>query len=191
MRLLSLVLMAVVLNGCVNLPIDVAYRTPDLGFSRFPPHVNGLTVAPFTDDRGEPRTWIATVRSGVGTPLKILHAGDSVSAVVKRAFEEAIRRRRGDTSPARFAISGSIKRLDGMQYIRRDGHAEIEIAVTDLKSGKEVFRRRYRGELTEGQLTDPAGVFGSVQRLESTVSKALSRVIDAALDDPAFHRALM
>jgi uncharacterized lipoprotein YajG len=156
-------------------------------------NVSPVSVGLFVDQRGETATWFGAIRGGFGNPLKILEATPSVAAVVQTAFADGLRARgfqvAGDGKG--YQIAGVIKKLDCSQYVRREAHVEIEVAVFESVSGKKLFTRTYTADSLEGSLLAlNTGVFASVEALRALAEKTLAEVVDKALDDSALRDAM-
>lgn len=151
-----------------------------------------VTVGAFADQRGETPTWFGAIRGGYGNPLKKLEADPSVAEEVKNAFGAGLKARGIDSSGnAPYQIAGTIRKFDCSQYVRREAHAEIEVHVIDLATGRQVFSQTYSADELQGSLlTLKAGVFASVDDLRAVAEQALTEVVDRALDDPALRSAL-
>lgn len=88
-------------------------------------------------------------------------------------------------------LSGSIKQLDCSQLATKEANAEIQVAVSKSKDGKQLFSNAYRASNVEGSvLTLSAGIFGSVEELRALMEKTLQQAVDQALDDPALRSAM-
>lgn len=150
-----------------------------------------VVVGGFADNRGEPANWLGAIRGGYGNPLKKLETVQPVSDLVAKAFVDGLRARgllaEGDRS---YVLSGIIRSLDCNQYTRREANADLQVVLTEIVSGREIFSQSYKKENVEGSLLALAGVFASVEDLRALTAKTLQQVVDAALDDPAFRNAL-
>jgi uncharacterized lipoprotein YajG len=151
-----------------------------------------VTLGPFVDQRGETATWFGAIRGGYGNPLKKLEADPSVAELVKNAFREGLKARGiGSSGNAAYQIAGTIRKFDCSQYVRREAHAEIELHVLELSTGRQIFSQTYTADELEGSLlTLKAGVFASVEDLRAVAEKTLTEVVDKALDDSALRSVL-
>jgi hypothetical protein len=102
------------------------------------------------DGREDP-TWVGTIRSGHGSPMKVLKADQPVDRVVARASEDGLAARGllapgGGASPYLLAVT--IHQLDANQYARREATAGFGAVLTERASGRAVWRGRrkaYKG----------------------------------------------
>ena len=93
------------------------------------------------------------------------------------------------SSPAVVIPSGVIKKFDCSQLVRREAHAEVEVSIFELSTGNRVFNQTYTADELDGSLLTAAGIFGSVESLRALAEKALTEVVDKALDDTALRRS--
>ena len=120
-----------------------------------------ISVGTFVDQRGETPTWIGAVRGGYGNPVKTLQTDKPVATLVQTAFADGLRAR-------------------GL----------LATSVFD-PSGRQVFTQTYTADELEGSLLAlNTGVFGSVDTLRALAEKALSEVVDKALDDTALRNSM-
>jgi uncharacterized lipoprotein YajG len=178
------------MSGCSTNSVKLNYKPPATVAAAKQP--KPVTVGAFADQRGETPTWFGAIRGGYGNPLKKLEADPSVAENVKSAFSAGLKARGIDSSGgATLQIAGTIRKFDCSQYVRREAHAEIEVHVIDLSTGRQLFSQIYTADELQGSLmTLKAGVFASVEDLRIVAEQALSEVVDRALDDPALRGAL-
>lgn len=149
-----------------------------------------VAVGRFTDDRGKPANYLGAIRGGFGNPLKNLETERPVSELVTGAFGDALRARGVAVGGSELRLVGSIKRLDCNQYVRREAHVELEVAVMD-RAGQRVFARTYNADKVEGAVIAlDTGIFASVDELRGVLERTLAEAIDQALDDPSLRGAL-
>ncbi len=183
---------AVIVGACTTDSVGLAYRNQT---AIVPPPSNspGVSVGSFLDQRGETATWVGAVRGGYGNPLKKLEVTPSVSQAVQTAFSDGLRARHMlmVSGPSAYRISGVIKKLDCSQYVRREAHAIIEVSTFEAATNKQLFTQTYTADELEGSLLAlNVGVFGSVESLRALAEKALSEVVDKALDDTALRNSM-
>lgn len=186
------VLFAFNLVGCTTSQVALDYSPPP-GMVVAPPAQSLVIVGRFSDDRGEPSNWLGAIRGGYGNPLKKLESSEPVSDLVSKAFTAGLKARglAGDSSGGRYLLSGSIKRLDCDQMVRREANAEIHVVVSESGGGRQVFSNVYRASNVEGSVLSPlTGVLASVEDLRVLTEKTLRQVVDQALDDPTLRSAL-
>jgi len=191
-KVLAISLAGLAITACSTNNVGLAYKpsaTIIAGDSTSP----AVSVGSFVDQRGETAAWIGAVRGGYGNPLKTLQVTASVSALVQTAFSDGLRARGLQASGGAhsYQISGVIKKLDCSQYVRREAHAVIDVAVFEASTGKQVFTQTYTADELEGSLLAlNVGAFGSVESLRALAEKALNEVVDKALDDTALRNAM-
>lgn len=188
-QVFALVMQLPIVAGCVTDTVSLAYKPA--GQAARVSSGTAVSVGSFVDQRGETSTWIGAVRGGFGNPLKKLETDKPVSTLVQTAFTEGLRARGLlGTGAGAYQISGVIKKLDCSQYERREAHAIIDVSVFD-PSGKQLFTQTYTADELEGSVVAlNVGVFGSVDRLRAVAEKALTEVVDKALDDTALRNAM-
>lgn len=191
-RMLLALAAGLLLSACATTPVTVNYK-PSGALEPFPASAGKVSVARFIDDRGEPPRWLGAIRGGFGNPLKVLETEEPIAVMVQAAFAEGVRARGGapGSIPAKVELRGSIKKLDCSQYVRREAHAVIEVAVVEIGSARERFRRTYTADMVDGSLVSlSTGIFASVNDLRVVAEQVLQQVVDKALDDPALRDAM-
>lgn len=179
------------LGGCSTSSVALTYKPT----TTIVPIVsnNSVSVGSFADNRGESATWFGAIRGGFGSPIKVLEATPSISALVQSAFSQGLRDRGVEVSRSGHRqIAGVIKKLDCDQYERREATVEIEVSIIDTETGKQLFIQTFTTHNVEGSvLALDAGIFGSVEKLRTLAEKTLSAAVDKALDDSLLQRALL
>jgi Uncharacterized lipoprotein len=185
------VLLVATLSACGTTSVGLKYAAPP-SVAQASARAQPLLVGNFADKRGEPATWLGAIRGGFGNPLKNLESDKPVAELVKAAFADGLRARgvAPDQASAPFQITGTIKKLDCNQIVRREANVEIEVAVLD-RAGKQRFIKTYSASNLDGSvLSLSSGVFASVEDLRATLEKTLRETIDKALDDSVMRAAL-
>jgi len=141
----------------------------------------------------EDPNWIGTIRSGYGSPMKVLKADQPVDRVVARAFSDGLSARGlhapGGASPYLLAVT--IHQLDANQYARREATADFSVVLTERATGRPVWRDGHKTYKVDGSLvTLNAAAFASVDDFRRTAVSAISEAVDALLDNPGFRAAL-
>ena len=131
---------------------------------------------------------VRRIRGGYGNPLKTLEATQSISVLMQTAFSDGLRARGLQSSNAGYQISGVIKKFDCSQLVN-EAHAEVEVSIFELSTGNRVFNQTYTADELDGSLLTAAGIFGSVESLRALAEKALTEVVDKALEDTALRRS--
>lgn len=189
--LLAVIGAATLIAGCSTHTGGLRYTTPER-HARVPEGSPPVVLGAFTDKRGEPPTWLGAIRGGFGNQLKSIESDQPVSALVREAFADGLRARGISLSGAagRPTLTGAVEILQGDQYARRGAEAKVAVSVVDAQ-GRPIFARTYDSNLVDGSLvTLSAGVFGSPELLRELIARALSEVVDKALNDPALRAAL-
>ena len=192
--MLKRILFAIVvttLSACGTTNVGLKYSAPPT-VAQASTRAQPLLVGNFIDKRGEPATWLGAIRGGFGNPLKNLESDKPVADLVKAAFADGLRARgvAPDQVSAAFQITGTVKKLDCNQIVRREANVEIEVAVLD-RAGKQRFIKTYSTSNLEGSpVSLSTGVFASIEDLRATLETTLRETIDKALDDSAMRAAL-
>lgn len=179
------------LTACTTDAVGLRYeRSP--GAAAAGATAPAVSVGSFTDQRGESAVWLGAIRGGYGQPLKTLDVSPSVAAVVQGAFADGLRARGFQGAGVHaYQIVGTIRKFDCSQYVRREAHAVIEIAVFNSATGKQVFSQTYSADSLDGSLLSlKTGYFASVDELRALAEKTLAEVVDKALDDSALRNAM-
>lgn len=91
----------------------------------------------------------------------------------------------------RFVLTGSIDRLDGDQYARKEANVELQVVLTDRRTGREVLKRPASANEVAGSVMSlKTGVFASVEELRAVIERALSDSVEAFVDGSAFRDAV-
>lgn len=179
------------LSACSTTSVGLKY-TASTTVAKVSPTALPVFLGTFLDQRGESSNWLGAIRGGFGNPMKTLESERPVAELVRAAFSDGLRARGGviDPASAQNQITGTIKKLDCSQYVRREAYADIEITVLD-KTGQQRFSRRYTASNVDGSLMSlNVGIFASVDDLRVVLEKTLREAVDKALDDSALRAAL-
>jgi uncharacterized lipoprotein YajG len=182
---------SLVLAACGTTSVGLKYA-PSATPNKAAASARPVNVGTFVDARGEPANWLGAIRGGFGNPLKNLESDKPVADIVGTAFADGLRARGVTVDPGGTAgrVSGTIKKLDCNQYVRREANAEIEIRVTGA-AGEVRLTKTYAAAKVDGSLLSlSTGVFASVDDLRVTLEATLREVIDKALDDSELRAAL-
>lgn len=176
--------------GCSTHTVDLAYDPAKAGPALSRAAAPSATIVAVTDERKNPPNELGAIRGGFGNALKTLESPVPVKDVVATAFTSGMKARNLWAADGRFGLAITIAKFDCSQYVRREAHAVIAIAVTDRTSGRPVFDHVYEENEVNGQFGFDNGIFGSVDDLRQIADDTLQAVVDKALDDPALRRAL-
>jgi len=189
LRIIGPLFAVLTLAACGTTSVALTYA-PTTTVQRAPAAAPAVNVARFSDERGEPSTYLGSIRGGFGQPVKTLESERPVAEVVTAAFADGMRERGFRLGPdAPLRLSGSIKRLDCNQMLRPEATAEVQLVVTKVETGRPVFTKTYNTYNVEGA-TLAAGVFGSVDGLRVITERTLRELVDKALEDPPLRDAL-
>ena len=178
------------LTGCSTSTAGLRYESttgPKVTSTGIP-----ISVGTFVDQRGETPTWLGVIRGGFGNPIKTLEGDRPVAELVQESFTDGLKARGYEISAsAPVTLSGTVRRLDADQYVRREANVEIVVRLKQNATGTTAFESTYSANRVEGSAVSlKAGIFGSLDDLQALLQKTLGEVIDKALDDPQFRTAL-
>jgi hypothetical protein len=190
MRLvLLLISFALVFSGCTSLHrVDVEYSDQ---FAR-PKAVSSafvVEVGNFTDNRGEPPSWLGAVRNGYGSPIMNYESSKPASDVFADAFARGLAAHNMQLGKAPKLIVGNIKRLDFNVFGRRAADVEVELAVLK-KDGGRVFSKSYAVSNLESLPFWPPGKEAITKDVVAILNRTLTEVVDKALSDSELLLAL-
>jgi uncharacterized lipoprotein YajG len=190
-KIIVIVLCVLSMAACSTTKVGLNYESAQ-GSDRTAPAATAgaVNVGDFADERGEPATWLGSIRGTYGNPIKNLESDQPVSKIVQTAFVDGLRARGVENSPsAPVQITGVIKKLDCNQVFRREANVEIEISV--VAAGQSTFKQTYSTSNIDGSVVSlNIGIFAAVEDLRALTEKTLRETIDKALDDPALRAAL-
>jgi uncharacterized lipoprotein YajG len=182
---------ATILSGCSTTSAGLKYESA--GVPKDASSGGPISLGVFVDERGETPSWLGVIRGGFGNPIKTLEGDQPVAELVRTGFIDGLKTRGYEvTADAPVTLSGTVRRFDADQYVRREANAEIEVRLTGKGHGaKPIFERTFAANQIEGSaLSLQTGIFGSVEELRAVLQKTLGEVIDKALDDPQLRAAL-
>jgi hypothetical protein len=136
------------------------------------------------DQRGEAPRHIGAVRGGFGNPIKTIETVNPVKEEIAHAFQDALRKRgliasHGDGFDV---LTVTVLRMDCSQYVRREAHADFQIALTD-PSGRPIYQDNVKVTVVDGsRMAMDVGIFGNPEDLRAVAIQAMSMAIDQALD---------
>lgn len=177
MALLSTALLPVVL-ACTT-TVDLRYGSRSGAAA--PATHSRISVGEFADARETEATHLGSIRSGVGSRMKILVLEKPASEVVRAAFQDGLRQRGVLAEDGRGAtlLSGTIEKLDCNQYSNREAHVILRVRAE--RGGRVLLDDVFQKDLVEGG--GLGGPFGSVEGLRLLSERALREVVDEALAD--------
>ena len=189
LRLALLLCILVLATACSTHSVSLAYKP-----ATAPQPVSGdvrIAVGDFTDNRGEPATWLGAIRGGYGNPLKTIEASKPVGELVKDVVREALQARGLFAENAPLVISGWVQKLDGDQYARKEATAQLQMILSDRASRREIISRPASSNQIAGSLmTMKSGVFGSVEDVRALIERVLSEAVDSFVASSAFNDAI-
>jgi hypothetical protein len=192
-KIVAIVLCVLSMAACSTTKVPLKYYNAQ-GATRtaLPPSGKTVTVGAFTDERGEPPTWLGSIRGTYGNPIKNLESDQPVATIVQAQFVDGLHSRGIEAAPtAPVQLAGVVRKLDCNQVFRREANVEIEISVIDPATGKSTFTQTYSTSNIDGSVVSlNIGIFAAVEDLRALTEKTLRETVDKALDDPALNTAL-
>jgi hypothetical protein len=192
-NIIAIVLLVLSMAACSTTKVPLKYYNAQGAIkTAAPPTGKTVNVGTFDDKRGEPPTWLGSIRGTYGNPIKNLESDQPVATIVQTEFVDGLHSRGIEASPtAPVQLSGVVRKLDCNQVFRREANVEIEISVTDAATGKPVFTQTYSTSNIDGSVVSlNIGIFAAVEDLRALTEKTLRETVDKALDDPALRTAL-
>ena len=176
------------LAGCSTTQVGLKYEAPASASKAR--NDASVSIGTFVDSRGNGANWLGAIRGGFGNPLKTLESDVPVAKLVEATFDSGLKAR-GFREGREFQVGGVIRKLESSQMARREAHAVIDVTVTKLANGQQVFTRTYTADNVEGSIFNlQTGVFASTEDLRAVLERTLREVVDKALDDSALRNAL-
>jgi hypothetical protein len=84
----------------------------------------------------------------------------------------------------KYRIDLRVLKFDCSQYVRREAHAQIELALVGLDGKVEYTHVVVANEVQGSLLALDTAVFASVEDLRKVANDLLQKTVDEALDDP-------
>ena len=181
------------LSGCVTSQGGLSYSNTGIAPVQNPTGKLSVSLANVSDLRKSDSHHLGAVRGGLGQELKTLETTEPVKDVVAHAFSDALAARAISTAQGQsnVAMSITINRMDCSQYVRREAHADFEIALVNAKTGERIYSDHVVSNKVAGSVVAfDTGVFGSTDELRALAADAMKDAIDQALDKPGFQTAL-
>jgi hypothetical protein len=190
-KFIAIALFALSMAACSTTKVPLKYyNTQGEAKTALPAGGKTVNVETFADQRGEPPTWLGSIRGTYGNPIKNLESDQPVSEIVQTEFIDGLHARGVENSPSASAqMTGVIRKLDCNQVFRREANVEIEISV--VEAGQSTFKQTYSSSNIDGSVVSlEIGIFAAVEDLRALTEKTLRETVDKALDDPALRAAL-
>ena len=173
-----LLLSFIVFFGCApSTRVDLVYQPS--GF-RVSPCQKSLAIVTFTDERG--KKVIGETQKGIP-----IHANDSVSSWISRAFYDELERSgckveyhdTGAMFDTDYMLTGVIKDLNVMQMSHTEYDAKLRLNIVVQAAGQQVFSKEYVSTLTKKTIPS-SKVPGEVltELLQGLIQEALSDLRD-------------
>lgn len=184
--------LALTICGCVltsacsttqtSLPYD-ASRATGIGT----PAKAKVEITSVADNRKHGANWLGAIRGGYGNPIKTLETEGPVKDAVKSAFVQGLKARGLTGDGSAYAMTLDVEQFDCNQYVRREAHARINVALVNKASGQTAYQRKAVTDLVQGSLIAlDVGLFADVEDLRKVANAALPDAVDQVLNDPAF-----
>lgn len=175
-------------DSCRSYHVSLTY-TPPGPSARLYPGRPELRVGRINDTRDIKGTEIGAIRNEFGIPIKILHAKRPVAQIMHNAFTYALKIRDMSTlqNPG-YTLSADILELWCHQYTTQNAGCRVRVNIYSTRNKTIVFSKTYAAKHTQPTLK--VSYWSNVEEVAAVVSKALQSVVDSALDDPEFRRAM-
>jgi hypothetical protein len=176
--------LALAATACSSTVVNLPYQGSPVGQAAAANPV--VEMGTVVDQRKNPPHSLGAIRNGFGGALKSLDTGPPVSDVIKTAFEQGLKAR-GLAAPAgagRYRIDLRVLKFDCSQYVRREAHAQIELALIGPDGKVEYTHEIVANEVQGSLLALDTAVFASVEDLRKVANDLLQKTVDEALDDP-------
>ena len=188
---LLIAILALGATACGTTLVPLHYQAVNAP-ARSGPDTPLVSVGTFQDARDADygTDWLGAIRGGYGNRLKTLRTEKPMQEVVQDAFADGLRARGIFAEPGegKFALEGTIEKLDCSEYFNLEAHAHVSVRVTEAATHALLYTSTFRADQTEGGMG--AGIFGSVETLRVLAERTLRELVDKALDDPALRKAL-
>lgn len=192
-RFLALFLLAL-LAACGTTAVDIGYTPPTATVAAAgTPIVEIVEIGEFSDQRGEPSTWLGAIRGGFGNPLKTLETSKPVANVVTDAFADGLAARGllAPTGNGAYRLAGTIRAYDCNQVVRREANTDFDVSLIETATGRTVVSRPVKRSVVTGSIVSlQTGVFASVEDLRAVAAQVLRESVDEVLDSDAVRAAL-
>jgi len=184
---LAALLLVALVGACSRHEVAMSYNSAAVAAkpAMASPSVETVTV---TDLRGTPANRLGAIRGGYGNPLKTLETAQPVKDVLHQAFADGLSAR-GMLAPngnGRYGLEITIEKLDCSQYVRREAHTKLQVALLEKGTGRQVYTKRVEDNRTDSGSLVATGIFGSVDGLRKIANDSMQAAVDQALDNPAF-----
>lgn len=183
---------ALLLCACSTNTVNLTYDQMQKDTQAHSASKASVIVGTVSDDRKNDPNWLGAIRGGFGNPLKILTTEKPVSEVVKTALVDGLKANGwSEKSNAHYRLDITMLRFDCSQYVRREAHIQLGVAVLNTKTNELVFNKQYNADNVNGSLAAfDAGIFGSVDDLKKVANDTLQDAIDQIVSDPTLMNKL-
>ena len=148
-----------------------------------------LRVGRINDVRDTKGTEIGTIRNEFGIPIITLHARRPIAQIAHNAFAYALKLRNMSTAKnPRYTLSADIIELWCHQYTTQDAGCRARIHIYNTNTRNLIFSKEYAAKRSRQTLK--VTYWSNVEEVAAVVSDTLQEIVDHALDDPDFRRAL-
>ncbi len=175
--------------SCKSYDVSLTYAPPAAGerVARGKPVV---AMGRVNDSRDVTGTEIGAIRNEVGIPIKTLHAKRPVAQITHNAFSYALKTRGmvASRGKARYTLSADVLELWCHQFATQDAGCRIRVTLRPVGSTRVKFSKVY--EAKRSRPSPNVTYWSKVDELATVTSEALQSVVDGAVDDPDFRRAL-
>lgn len=182
------IIAALFFSSCRSYHVSLTY-SPPIQRVQQAPETTRLKVGRVNDIRDVQGTEIGTIRNEFGVPIKTLHAKRPVAQIAHNALIYALKLRSASTADhPNYVISADIIELWCHQYTTQEAGCRARIKLYNAETRTLRFSKEYAAKRTRQTLK--VSYWSNVEELAAVVSEVLQAVVDDALDDPDFSRAI-
>ena len=113
-KIIAIALLMLSIAACSTTKVPLKYyNTQGAIKTAVPATGKTVNVGDFADERGEPATWLGSIRGTYGNPIKNLESDQPVSKLVQTAFVDGLHARGiENSSSAPVQMTGVIRKLE-------------------------------------------------------------------------------
>ncbi|MCP4847532.1 MAG: hypothetical protein GY899_06255 [Verrucomicrobiaceae bacterium] len=175
-------------SSCRSYHVSLTYTPPERGIQG-KSDTPKLRVGRINDARDIKGTEIGAIRNEFGVPIKTLHAKRPIAQIAHNAFAYALKARNMSTvKNPKYTLSADIIELWCHQYTTQDAGCRARINIYNTSTKNLIFSKEYSAK--HSRQTLKITYWSSVEEVATVVSHTLQEIVDNALDDPDFRRAV-
>lgn len=174
------------LSSCQTYQVPITYAEP----ATIQPGPHTIDLGRFIDERDGRGAKLGSIRNEVGIPIKTLTTRKPVAQLIHNAVGYGLKARGMlvDKGKGRYVIGARIREYYVHQLASQEAGCKIQFELFRRGNSRPVFVKTYRSQ--RNRRTPKVSYFGDVDEVAEVASSALQDVIDQALDDPEFRKAL-